>query len=289
MRYVQMNEKQGISVFSWVMYVLAGLAVITIVAYLFYAFGDYEGKKVISTTLWITGGLALVLIVGIFLYRYLRGSVADADLPKEIVDTTVAIKTWTEAFIRGTNIPYVENHWEDDAYKFKPVNRKAVQITNERPFVDPDKGTADQFYRFQARILEGDRTGIHTVIIPLDKGVEFIKNNWRYLIEDHTAVNVFKLKNQTYPLTSSRSAQERIQIAALEAAAEGFTADEIRRAYDPFLNNGGTTQPQTVIVQPPERAVKRPSFVQDDVDEDIAEEAQEELEQHIEDVRKSQR
>lgn len=206
--------------------------------------------------------------------------------PKEIVSSSRAIEIWKEEFIKYNDIPYITQTWNKN--KIQCVNDRAVEIRHDRSFVDPSGQTSDKFITFQANILEGRRIGTMVVVLRVDLGEEWIKQNWNWRIDDNTTMNRFNMQIKKFPLTSAKDSAERYNIKKLELLEEGYTKDEIKEMIDPFIPVRSATpepQPQKKESKAPIRSPDVSDIYPDqESDDDSAD--QSDLDEDIENYRK---
>jgi len=202
----------------------------------------FSDKDVVKN--WVVGGLLFFLVSFVLLFIFSGFSKAtrdrvDLESPKQFVDVKDAVRIFTEEFVKDTRVPHllVPNK-DDDKHPFVKLARDAiVDIRKTRHFKDPKMQTSEAFWLFEVYSNQGDKRGIHTVLLRLDEGEEYIRNNWFENFEDNCIMENFKLRRDEYPITSAKAYADRISMKKLEMISEGnATADEIR-AFDEISKN----------------------------------------------------
>jgi hypothetical protein len=245
------EDKKKITPFQIVLYFLAVVVVFALILYVVLNTVDEElavGRyfSVFFTILFVLSFLGGVTYL---LYRKLFFT-PKKDLFKETVAVGRALELVREAVIMDTNIPHIRAVWEDRRNPpLRAFNPMAVSFRNETVMSDPSGQTADRFLAVEMTIREGDRRGVHVMVIRLDQGEEWIRKNWNMRMRDNTPFNMFRLENQKYPLTSARDFQERAISRRIELAEEGYSEEELNRLIDPYVNR--QVSPNPVIVQQP--------------------------------------
>ncbi len=221
---------------------------------LLYALGSSVGLGVLGAIIWS--------IVSFVHDRYAgkgKGTL-DIELPKAYVDNGKIPEIWKKACIVNTNIPHLVQTWNND--EIVPIREDVIKIMNSRSFSDPDRGTADRFYGFEALILEGNLRGLNVVITREDHGEEWIEKNWNWQIHQKKSWETFDLNESRYPLTSSKDESVRLAVKKMELAEEGYSEHEVRQIIDPLLKEN---QRPVVIQQhlpKPVPAIKSPSIAE---------------------------
>lgn len=188
------------------------------------------------------------LIVWFIIWKFFKGERRDSpDLPKQPVDTDVVWDIWKQVFIVKNKIPFRIDHSSDEE-RVIPLNENAIECRNETSFTDPQGGTADEFWAFEAWVSEGTRIGSILGILRIDRGEAWIRKNWNFWLKDRTTLNSFKSTMlRKYPLTSSINAQERLMLKKMEMITEeGYSPREVRDLFEPFITSAAR-QPQPVV------------------------------------------
>lgn len=202
----------------------------------------------------VAGLLVLYGIFRLIMYFVNRESDSTSEPFREIVMNNRAKQIWLEEFVKENGIQYVRRIWEDDS-PIVPVNPHAVTIRNQRRFADPSQGTPDTFLAFNAIVKEGHRRGMLYAIIQVDRGENWIRDNWDQHIKDHAMyVHQERVPTGSYPLTSPRDAAQRQLSRRIELLEQGYTEDELKTHVDPFIAAEGNGVPARIVVNEPVRS-----------------------------------
>ncbi len=189
---------------------------------------------------WVIGVLITVCLSVIFvlIFKSFKSAVNDKrekflENPKEFVDTSNAMRIWTEEFVKHTKIPHTLIHTKGETYPRVVLGEGVVvDIRDTRHFKDPKMQTSESFLKFEVYANCGQRMGLNMVIIRLDEGEGYIRKNWYENFKPHENAEGFKLQRDEYPLTSAKAYSDRIQMKKLELLNDGdYTAEELK-AYD---------------------------------------------------------
>lgn len=252
------------------------LSITIIVIYIIFSSEKYASfpLKNFLITLGVTVVSLAVMGVAIwFLFkRFHKKDVKDLEFVKEIVSTSKAIAIWREAFMKANNIPCIHQTWNDD--KVVTVNDNAIEIRNEKSFIDPSMQTSENFIVFEAHVTDGDRVGSLVAGLKVDLGEQWIRDNWNWRIRDNMTLNRFSLQPQKYPLTSSKNELTRLTMRKMELSEEGYTESELKEVIDPLI-----AQAERQVVSVVKPAPPTPIKSQDlrSIYPEIAEESEEEI------------
>ena len=176
-----------------------------------------------STLMWIIFILsgALILLVGYLIYKGLnKGKIIEGTKIPVAPDRAIAL--FKEHFSMNNNIPCV---FDRKHHAYQPSEEKAIKITDKLPYYHT--ATGDNFLLLEIEVLEGAMQGIHTVIIPIDKGEAPIKTGY-YRIDTHTPKFQFHLNRVNYPMSSLQDKQDRIRMAVLDQIDSDKAGDVLK-------------------------------------------------------------
>lgn len=215
--------------FLWVAF---GLVMLFLASYIFVSFkgGDVEGYIKFITYPLIGMSIIFVALITIYYFRNIKERRQASKEFKEVVDVTRALERWKEGLVRDNGIPYREKYNGEGIY----YDPNSINVTKVITFSDPSKETSDRFCRFEVLIREGDLTGWYTFTIRLDRGEEWIRNNWNMHFKPKS-FDLAKLEPKRFPLTSSKSEQDRLQSKKIDLMGKGYDEDIISQfeGYNP--------------------------------------------------------
>lgn len=133
--------------------------------------------------------------------------------------------------------------------KYLPANPNAVIVNDKIPFFHAPTG--DNFLFLEVEVREGKQQGIHTVIMPIDKGEDVIKNGY-YRIDTHTPKFQFRLNPRNFPMSSMKDKQDRMNLLMMQTAQEdeGGNLSNLMKFFSGSGGTSGQEQPQAQT-QPP--------------------------------------
>lgn len=134
--------------------------------------------------------------------------------PKEPITPDEAESLFLENFALRYKIPC---KYSVEDKQFQPASDDSVLVNDKIPFFHTPTG--DNFLFLEIEVREGKLQGIHTVIIPLDRGKDIIKNGY-YRIDSHTPKFQFRLNQKLFPMSSMMDKQDRMKLALLEKTEE---------------------------------------------------------------------
>ncbi len=172
---------------------------------------------------------------GWILYWFLNRSTDDdrsLESPKDRVGTKRAMKIWEDEFLDWNEIPYLIRTWQDDSKQ--PIMDRAVDFRNIIAHYDPSRQTSDKFVTFEVVVRDGKRRGILVASVALDYGEDYIRENWNEHFEVGRLIDTSRVDSKKFPLTSSKSSLERLQMKRIELQEEGYSSEEVRQMIDPF-------------------------------------------------------
>lgn len=171
---------------------------------------DGEGNK--TALLWIIFILVgtLVLLVAYFLIK--GTGKKGIETPKVPVSPDRAVICFKEHFSMNNHIESVYNS-DKKVQAYEPANKLAIKINDKLPYYHT--ATGDNFLMLEVEVREGDSQGIHTIIIPIDRGEKTIQEGY-YRVDTHTPKFQFQLNRVNYPMSSLQDKQERFRMAMME-------------------------------------------------------------------------
>lgn len=204
-----------------------------------------------TTTLLIILGIgAVVSVVGYLVWKNTGGK-STMEHPKVPVSPDRAVILFKEHFSRNYNIECRYDNAKEIA-SFIPANSNAIIVNDRRPFYHT--ATGDNFFMLEIEVREGIMQGLHTVIIPIDRGEEVIKGGW-YRLDTHTPQFQFKLNRSYYPLSSLADKQDRLRIAMMDRMEDsGSSSDDIQKMLPKQQEI-----PQNIIQTPLEQSMPTPA------------------------------
>ena len=163
---------------------------------------------------------SIMFIVGLF---FLIGGIAIATyffmtqkksglLKKEYVEVDRAFELFCEHFSLNNGIPCI---YDTHKSLYIPTEREHVVVTNKIPYYHT--ATADKFCLLEIEVCRGRLQGVHTVIIPIDRGEKAIRTG-EYRLDTQTPKFQFQLSRINFPMSSLTEKQDRMRFAMLEQA-----------------------------------------------------------------------
>ncbi|MFB5623300.1 MAG: hypothetical protein ACE5RP_00065 [Nitrosopumilus sp.] len=206
---------------------------------------------------------------------------AEIDL-REVLDVEDVLQEWEQAFIEGNKIQHIIQHWNKK--KKVPINKNAFFIKNIKTYPDPSNQTADYFMAFEVFCNEGKRVGSALVLLRIDRGLEWIKKNWRYCIEWNIDMSRSNVDYDSLPVTTSATARDRWLHERISLMKEGYSDAELRKSIDPFMRV--VPQNNTSTSAPPQKETKKENntqqFQKNDKDNSGEDELEEDVKRYVE-------
>jgi len=230
---------------------------------------DNYAKKIIIYNVVFFSSVIFILIV-IYSISYFKDYIDKKNAinitsPKEYVDTIDLRDAWIESFIVNEGIMYYKNSVD----KLKSCNPDAVTIIDST--TESDSATGSSYYMFDIKVIEGKRKGVHSIKIPSDKGVEFIKKNYMFHFISKTPM-VLDIKKVKHFVTPNEHNQ---RMDVLKYDNEDIGYDEDLALFDKMK----AKIPVQPIIKKVRRESKKPSEfeeVMDKLSEDGEDEEDEE-------------
>lgn len=215
---------------------------------------DTTQKSNTSKILIFTLGGGIVILIGYIIIKGISegGTHIATKIP---VKPTRAFILFRENFSKETQIECTYDATKEvEAYV--PANPEAVILNDRVPFYHT--ATGDNFMLFEIEVREGNQQGIHTVIVPIDRGEELISGGY-YRIDTHTPRFQHQLQRINFPLSSMQDKQDRMKIALMESG-EQEKADSIKQTAQNYISTpmdelGQGTQTQ--YIPQPRRTTRR--------------------------------
>lgn len=170
----------------------------------------------------------------------------------EYVDGEDAIKILTEKFIVNTDMKYKVDYSEKEG-KVMLINRRALLLRNIYSW--SDKLTGMPWTMFELHATEGNKAGINMFVLPLYRGKEWLGNNWRHILREHTPFDIykpeFKQDQRQLPVDTPQSEMTRTNMHVAELIKEGdMTSEELKAYQDLMKQKPITQQPAPTKEQP---------------------------------------
>lgn len=201
----------------------------------------FSDKDVVKN--WVVGVLLFIIVSFILLiiFKGFAGATREKRLlesPRKFVNVNRAAKIFVEEFIKANNVPHTLNYDVVGDYpEVIPKRGVFVDVRHTRHFKDPKMQTSESFFLFEIECNAGSKRGIHTALIRLDEGEDYIRNNWFENFEDNCPIELFKLRRDEYPITSAKSFLDRLNMKQIELMNDGdFTKDDLM-AFEAVKNN----------------------------------------------------
>jgi hypothetical protein len=189
--------------------------------------------------------IALGGLVAIILYLLFKGKKAKPF--KDPVPVDRAIMLFKQHYCLNNDIECIY-----DSHKgrmcYTPTRSTAIIVNDKLPYFH--QATGDNFLLLEVEIREGLHQGLHTIIIPIDKGEDVIKTGY-YRVDTHTPRFQFNLNKINFPMSSIQDKKDRMQMAMLEQIEEGAIPNSFR---DAFYNQQTQQYPQSYIQTPLDQA-----------------------------------
>lgn len=120
---------------------------------------------------------------------------------------------------------------------FVPVDSNVIKVNSRIPH--SDKYTGDNFLIAEIEISSGEKIGLHTLNIPIDRGEEVILGGF-FRIDEHTPQFQYRHLPRTFPMSTSLDKADRMKMLMLDnLEPEQLTGDVMKMIS------------QTNAVQPP--------------------------------------
>ena len=238
---------------------LAMALLVSLGAYLFYNIMEdvFPVKKFLITIASFIGGIILIGLLLYFLLSKLSSSSSnDTNYNTDLVSTKDAREIFLEEFMLDNDIETITPHWGNK--KLIPLNKNAIEIRNKKAFVDPNGQTSDKFFLMELFVYEGKKTGAMIVILPLDLGKQFLRDNWDYHITWDKTFNIFDLMPKKYPMTNNKDFAKRFGAMKLNLLEEGYSDSDVDNKLTPYMMAQEVNPP--VVAIPKQPKIKSPNF-----------------------------
>lgn len=195
-------------------------------------FSDPVQNKRFLTWFFFILGVSLLVGVGVYflINRVDKKRVGDLkDIVKEPVPVDKAIDIYIQEFIKKTDIPFTLDYSVDGKNpRVVPSADCIIRHTNGNYFVDVRGQTSDSFYKFELFANMGSKSGLNVIVVCVDKGEDFIRNNIFWHLNEHTNLRSHNLNLVRYPSTSSLNEKDRLLSTYINLAEAGeATADDL--------------------------------------------------------------
>lgn len=163
----------------------------------------------------------LVGAIGIIAYLLFREREKTELTTKKPISPDRATELFISHFSQENEIECYYNRTKE---LYVPTNSSAIEVGQRIPFFQSTTG--DNFWIMEIEVKEGRMRGIHTVIIPIDKGEEIVKGG-HYRLDPHVPFFQFQMHRVNYPLSSLEDKRDRINLAMLERAESGDISPDV--------------------------------------------------------------
>ncbi|MFC1754378.1 hypothetical protein ACFL96_13465 [Thermoproteota archaeon] len=155
-------------------------------------------------------GGALILI-GYLIYKGIMGKGTPTLEPTKIpVLPDRALMLFKEHFAVNNKI---QCRYNKENEVFVPANQNSIIVNDKLPYYHT--ATGDNFLLLEIEVREGTQQGVHSIIIPIDKGEDPIKGGY-YRQDTHTPRFQFNLQKISFPMSSLQDKQDRLRFAMMD-------------------------------------------------------------------------
>lgn len=179
------------------------------------------GTAVVITSLGVLGVLIIVYLISKFVEK--KKEKEPLESLKKIVGTVEAFRLWESNFIPESRLNYYYDYSERET-KIKLADPDDYNVKDRLRFVFHNS----PFLKFEISIKKGNYAGVHTVIIQLDLGEEWIMNNWNGCMIMNTPLMMHKQDNRNYPLTTPEDWNQQLDLHILELKEEGYSDERVK-------------------------------------------------------------